>query len=113
MGEATGKLTIIDSITAKPGQGRAVLDRYKAEFVPGAQARGMVLDQTLVSPPLAMIGDRTNTLSFIWQVDGIEGWWAQRFAAAFDPAVRAFWAGLEPLVAHRDRAVHGEAAAYV
>ena len=108
-----GEILIVDAITAKPGKARELLDAYLADYAPGARARGMTLRHTLIEPPLRMQGDLVNTLSFVWAVDGVEGWWRARFAATFDPAIAGFWKTIAPLVQHRTRTNHGEAADHV
>lgn len=108
-----GEILIVDTITAQPGQARALYDRYMADYAPGARARGMELRRALIEPPLAMRGDRVNTLSFVWAVDGVEGWWRARFASSFDRSIGAFWQAIAPLVRHRTRTNHGEAIDHV
>ena len=49
---ATPKVYVVDELVAKPGDGRVLLDAYMADYAPGARARGMTLEQVLVSPPL-------------------------------------------------------------
>ncbi len=74
---------IIDDLVARPGEGKALLDAYMADYAPGARARGMVLDRVLVSPPLWM-DDQPNTLTIVWNVEGAAGWWGMRLAAGDD-----------------------------
>ena len=81
---------IIDELVARPGEGRGLLDHYMARHAPGAKARGMALERVLVSPPVWM-DDQPNTLTFVWSVVGVEGWWGMRLAASADPEVAAFW----------------------
>jgi hypothetical protein len=104
---------IVDSITAMPGQARAVLDAYMSAYVPGATKRGMTLLHSWVSPPLPLKGDRANTLTFIWSVPGISGWWQMRLGAAFDPSVEAFWSALAPLILERSRNFRDDASRHV
>jgi hypothetical protein len=88
----TSPVYVVDELVARPGQGKRLLDEYLAHYAPGATARGMALEQVLVSPPVWM-DDQPNTLTIIWTVAGAEGWWAMRLGASADPGVAAFWDG--------------------
>lgn len=100
---ATPKVYVVDELVAKPGDGRALLDAYMADYAPGARARGMTLEQVLVSPPL-WADDQPNTLTITWSVAGAAGWWAMRLAAGADPGAVAFWkAAAERLVSRARR----------
>jgi hypothetical protein len=107
------QIFIADCIVAKPGQARAVLDAYLQRYVPAAQARGMVLQHQWISPPLALAAPRVNTLTFVWAVEDMAGWWGQRIAASFDPAVSEFWVSLAPFVSERSRNFYTEASLHV
>lgn len=109
----TDEVFVLDRITAQPGQARAVLDAYMANYVPNAAERGMTLRHSWVNPPLALNGSHSHTLTFIWSVAGTPGWWQMRLTAAFDPSVGAFWAALKPLIIERSRTFHEEASKHV
>ena len=49
------------------GKGRELLAAYKERYVPGAQARGMVLERIVVSPPV-WFADASNRLTISWTV---------------------------------------------
>jgi hypothetical protein len=93
---------VLDEITAKPGQAQAVLDVYMERYAPGARERGMVLDRVLVSPPL-WLEDQPNTLHISWTVAGAPGFWNMSFQGRRNPAVKAFWDSIEPLIENRSR----------
>jgi hypothetical protein len=99
---STSTAYVLDEITCKPGKAQAVLDAYLADYVPDAKARGMVLDRVLVSPPL-WLEDQPNTLHITWTIAGAPGFWNMSFQGRRNPAVRAFWDGVEPLVETRSR----------
>ena len=92
----------IDEIVAKPGDGKAMLDDYLARYAPGARARGMVLEQVLVSPPM-WLDDQSNTLSFRWSIADTGGWWQMRFVGGNDPEVIAWWAEADARAVSRRR----------
>jgi hypothetical protein len=104
---------IVDTLTALPGKADEVLNRYLADYAPEAEARGMSLRHRWLSPPVGLGPAASNTLTFVWSVEGVAGWWRARLAAVTDPAVAGFWAGVAPLLADRSRRVHGEAAEHV
>ncbi len=104
---------VVDSITVKPGQARNVLDAYLSDYLPHAAERGMKLLHSWVSPPMALHGSHSNTLTFIWSVAGTQGWWQMRLTATYDPSVDAFWAALAPLITERSRTFHAEAGSHV
>lgn len=55
---------LVDELVAQPGQGEALLQAYRARYVPGAQARGLTLVHQLVSP-LLWLSEQSNTLLFL------------------------------------------------
>lgn len=88
--DARPLIQVIDEIVARPGEGKALLDDYLARYAPGARARGMVLEQILVSPPL-WLDDQSNTLSFRWSLADTAAWWGMRAIGGGDPTVAAWW----------------------
>ena len=102
---------IVDELVALPGQGQAVLAAYQARYVPGATARGMMLDRVIVSPPV-WLDEASNRLLITWTVDGAGGWWGQAVQSRYDPAVEAFWAETTAMLVSRNR-YFGSAAADV
>jgi hypothetical protein len=108
-----GDILIIDALVAQPGQGRAVYDAYMAGYAPDARARGMRLRHALLAPPLELGREASNTLTFIWSVEGAPAWWKARLGASADPSVAQFWREIEPLIVSRERRSHAELAANV
>ncbi|WP_294047992.1 hypothetical protein [Sphingopyxis sp.] len=92
----------IDEIVAKPGEGKALLEDYLARYAPGARARGMTLEQILVSPPM-WLDDQSNTLVFLWSLAGAGAWWQMRFVGGNDPDVGAWWADADARAVSRRR----------
>ncbi|RVT90866.1 hypothetical protein [Sphingomonas crocodyli] len=106
------KITITDIIDAAPGRAAEVHKAYMDDYAPTARARGMELEQALISPPIYLTG-QSNRLTFVWSVPDTAGFWKARLGGAGMPAVRGFWAKIAPLVVWRDRRAHEEAAAHV
>jgi hypothetical protein len=101
---------IIDDLLAAPGRGQELLAAYKDRYLPGAQARGMVLERIIVSPPV-WLDDASNRLTISMTVEGAGGWWGQAVQSRYDPSVGEFWASIEPLLVSRTRsfgAVEGD-----
>lgn len=96
------KIYVIDEIVAMPGKGRALLDLYRANYAPAAEARGMVLERVLVSPPV-WLDDMSNRLTITWTVEGAGGWWGQATQGRYDPGVGQFWANAAELIESRHR----------
>lgn len=77
---------------------RLVEERY----LPAARARGLVLMDSGISPPLAL--DRQpNTLWLRWQLADIGAFWTMRAMAGMDPGVAAFWAEVDSFCPARQR----------
>jgi hypothetical protein len=106
------KIIVTDIIDAAPGQAGAVHKAYMDDYAPTARARGMELQDALISPPI-LLAEQSNRLTFIWSVPDTPGFWKQRLGGAGNPAVRGFWARIAPLIVWRDRRAHEEASAHV
>jgi hypothetical protein len=93
---------LIDELVAAPGKGQELLAAYNDRYVPGAQARGMVLERIIVSPP-TWLEQASNRLTITWTVEGAGGWWGQAIQSRYDPAVGEFWPSIKPLLISRNR----------
>jgi hypothetical protein len=91
---------VLQEITVTAGKGQAFLDAYMKGFAPGARDRGMVLERTLVNPPL-WLDDRASTIVFTWAVQGVPGVWKMIASGRGTPAVEGFWDEVAPMVQHR------------
>jgi hypothetical protein len=97
-------IAIVDEFELKGSHVRAFIARYRLEYVPNAQARGMMLTAQTIAPPIVLDnGGGNNIVTFRWQVPDLPGWWRQRLTAAGDPAVAAWWADIAPLIMRRTR----------
>ena len=60
---ADGAVYVIDRVVTRPGCARTFVDTYLAEYAPGARARGMMLRDILVSPPISFFSQRQISIS--------------------------------------------------
>lgn len=95
-------ISIVDRVELRPGHARAFIDAYRSEYLPRAEARGLVLDRFLVSPPVWIDGE-PNTVTAIWTADGPSGWWQAAIAGRYDPESAEWWARMAPHVLGRSR----------
>jgi hypothetical protein len=109
MSEKTIPVYIIDEIVPKPGHAKALFDGYLARYAPGAVARGMKLDHSLVEPAF-WTEDGSNRLIFIWSVAGVGAVWAKNFAGRLDPEVTAWWSEVDRQCLSRRRSTLCEGA---
>ncbi|AXQ28327.1 hypothetical protein D0B54_06355 [Solimonas sp. K1W22B-7] len=93
---------LVDRLIARPGRARELLRAYRERYVPGAQARGLRLERTLLSPPL-WLEEQSNTLEFVWAMDGAAGFWAMTLQARPDPAMQGWWREAQELIESRER----------
>lgn len=111
--ENSATVYVVDDVTTRPGAGEAFLEAYMSQYVPGAQARGLVLLHRLVSPPL-WLGEQSNRLVFVWRAAGAAGVWAAKFTGRGDPELAAWWEReAAALVESRSRAVFADPAELV
>lgn len=101
---ADGEVFVIDRVLTKPGQARRFVDRYLAEYVPGAKERGMRLLHVLVSPPI-WFGDQSNTVTITWSLPSPRAWWQMTWKGRPDSALGHWWSAIDELVVERSRSV--------
>jgi len=100
----TATVYVIDRVVTKPGQAREFVDRYLAEYAPGARSRGMTLERVLVSPPI-WFDDRSNTVTVTWSLPGPQAWWQMTWRGRPDPTLGEWWSQIGELVEERTRSV--------
>ena len=103
------KLYVLDRITPKAGCGEDFFRYYMDRYVPVATARGLKLEHRWVNPPVWMEGEQSNTLFFVWSVEGVAAYWEVAGKARWDPSSPDFWRDIEPMIVERRRAVLAEA----
>lgn len=99
---ADGEIFVIDRVITRPGCARRFVDAYRAEYAPGARARGMTLRDILVSPPI-WFDDDTNVITATWSLPSAQAWWEMTWKGRPDPAVGEWWSRIDELVAERSR----------
>lgn len=99
-----GRVYVLDRVVTRPGRGREFVDRYLAEYAPGARERGMTLRDVLVSPPV-WFADQSNTVTITWQLPSARAWWEMTWKGRPDASVRQWWAGIAELIVERSRTV--------
>lgn len=102
------KIFVVDRLEAKPGLGETLFRRYMAEYAPVATARGFTLVHRWVSPPVWLGANQSNSLTFVWSVDGVAGYWDYVRQARTDPGSGDWWLEIAPLVIERTRTVASE-----
>jgi hypothetical protein len=107
-------IAIVDEFVIKGSDVLGFVGRYTAEYMPGAQARGMTLTAQSITPPIVLDrGGGNNVVTFRWEVPDLPAWWRQRLTAAGDPSVIAWWADVAPLIVRRARCIEQELGAHV
>jgi hypothetical protein len=94
-------ITVQDRIDVAPEQLPRLRAMLRERYLPGALARGLRLEEELVSPPL-VLADQCNTLWLRWSLPDAGAFWAMRFRSG-DPAVAAFWREVDAFVIARER----------
>lgn len=100
---------VTDLVRTKPGQARRFVDRYLAEYVPGARERGMTLHNVLVSPPI-WLRDQPNTVTVTWSLPSPLAWWQMTWQGRPDPGLGQWWSDIDDLIIERTRSVAAAAA---
>jgi len=100
----SGEVYVIDRVVTLPGRARDFVDRYLAEYAPGARKRGMTLREVLVSPPI-WFEDDTNIVTVTWSLPNAQAWWEMTWQGRPDPTLGQWWAGIGELVSERTRTV--------
>lgn len=95
---------MLDRVVTRPGCGREFVDRYLAEYAPGARDRGMTLRDILVSPPV-WFTDQANTVTITWSLPSAQAWWEMTWKGRPDPTLGPWWDGIGELVEERTRSV--------
>ena len=99
-----GHVYVIDHVVTHPGRGREFVDRYLAEYAPGARKRGMTLRDILVSPPV-WFTDQSNTITIRWSLPGAKAWWEMTWKGRPDSSIGKWWADISGLVMARTRSM--------
>jgi hypothetical protein len=104
-----GQVYVVDHVVTRPGRAREFVDRYLAEYAPGAHERGMTLRDILVSPPI-WFTDLSNIITITWQLPGAKAWWEMTWKGRPDTSIGEWWADISGLIVERNRRVAAAAA---
>jgi hypothetical protein len=104
-----GQVYVVDHVVTRPGRGREFVDRYLAEYAPGARDRGMTLRDIIVSPPI-WFTDQSNTITITWLLPSAKAWWEMTWKGRPDPRIGDWWANMSGVIAERSRKVGAAAA---
>jgi hypothetical protein len=104
-----GQVYVVDRVVTQPGRAREFVDRYLAEYVPGARERGMTLRDILISPPI-WFDDRSNTVTVTWSLPSAQAWWEMTWKGRPDTSIGKWWADISGLIVERTRSVAAAAA---
>lgn len=95
---------VVDRVVTRPGCARSFVDRYLAEYAPGAVTRGMQLRDVLVCPPI-WFEDQPNTVTITWVLPSPQAWWQMTWQGRPDPTLAQWWDSVDTLVTDRTRQV--------
>ena len=84
------RIFILDEIVVKPGLAEGYRRAYRTGYVPGAQRRGMRLENAWRSPPGQDYEELPTTLYYLWSVEGAPGWWKMRLSRKDDGSDERF-----------------------
>jgi hypothetical protein len=94
-------VTIVDRVTLGAGDALGWLDRLRAEYVPGAEQRGM----RFAGAWWSHVGPDAVEVTVRWELADVPSFWAMRRAAAQDPSVGTWWAATDAVATGRHRNV--------
>lgn len=92
---------VVDHVVLPADQAESWLERWRAEYLPGARARGM----SLTTLARRYAGRDTVAVHIAWDLPGIYPFYAMRAATAADPGIARFWAETDAVAVARDRHV--------
>ena len=101
---ADGAVFVIDRVDDQARVRPTFVDKYLAEYAPGARTRGMTLRDILVSPPI-WFDDQSNTVTITWSLPSAQAWWEMTWKGRPDPTLGPWWDGIRELVLERTRSV--------
>ena len=100
---------ILDELELRPGMLEPFRAALEAQYLPGAEKRGMRLVHTLVTPPVELETGSTVVV-LVWQVDGVPGFWKLRSQNG-GPEIAEWWQRCDEFVVSRSRRFAVDAAA--
>jgi hypothetical protein len=95
-------ISVLDVLSVEPGRLDDVHRRVRDELVPLMAELEMHLQRTWMTPAVELL-DRPTELLYLWDLADVAAFWRMRTVAAGDPRVLAFWDGIGPMIAGRER----------
>ena len=95
-------ISVLDVLSVEPGRLDEVHRRVRDELLPLMAELDMTLLRTWMTPAVELL-DRPTELLYLWELADVAAFWRMRTVAARDPRVLAFWAGIDPMIAGRER----------
>lgn len=92
---------VVDNVVLPSEQVEPWLARWRADYLPGARARGM----SMAALARRYAGPETVAVHITWDVPGIYEFYGMRGAAAADPDVARFWSETDAVAVGRERRV--------
>jgi hypothetical protein len=103
--EAAPAVVIVDRVTLPRTSANDWIARLRAEYLPGAQDRGLRLAGVWTTRGTwAAPGVDAVEVVVTWTLAALGDFWRSR-AGGSDPAVRAWWQATDALALHRSRKV--------
>lgn len=99
-------LTVLDELEIMPGQLDDFLAAMRADYQPGAEARGMTLEHVWITPPFERPEGGT-TVILVWHLAGAAGFWAMRSQSSTDE-VASWWRRCNAFIVSRTRRIAAE-----
>jgi hypothetical protein len=90
---------VLDELSIPPGRLQDVRSLIDEVYRPGAEARGLHLEQVCITPPIPLI-DEPTTLVLWWSLDDF---WSVKRKSTADPHVATFWREVDDVVLSRSR----------
>jgi hypothetical protein len=90
---------VLDELSIPPGRLQDIRSLIDEVYRPGAEARGLHLEQVCITPPIPLI-DEPTTMVLWWSLDDF---WSVKRKSTADPKVAAFWREVDDVVVSRSR----------
>jgi hypothetical protein len=95
-------ISVLDVLSVEPGRLGEVHRRVRDELAPLMAELEMHLLRTWMTPAVELL-DRPTDLVCLWDLADVAAFWRMRRVAAGDRRVLAFWDGIDPMLARRER----------
>lgn len=93
---------VLDELAVPPGRLKDVRSLIEGVYRPGAEARGLHLEQICLTPPI-VLEDEPTTMVLWWSLPDAAAFWSMKRKSTADPEVAAFWREVDGVVVSRSR----------